>query len=546
MPAYEPGGHQASDSLYDQATSATQVTQIGAKTSVKAVQGVAGAVGGTAAHTYQGIRTVVGRVKYGKPLGPKMTFKGRVSRRVFLLKKRLKESPRSILKGIGTGLKKSPGAYGKGASNTVGASMHGMESGADDELTRLSASSSRLVSQAPRAGVKTIRSGAKALRKAHRSVKRAQLAAKQLKYARSTMQTVKAVARMAASGLSGIGLALLPLAGIIVALIATIGLLMSFFSGQSGCDAGNAVAAGGFGATSGKLEGLKTTQVRGVTAVDYQALGIKPSWFEDDTSAYQFQQCTWWVANRWKMLGLHVDHHMGNGVDWAASAKKHGYPTGDTPRLGAIVSMSGGVLGASAGPYGHVAVVEQIDSDGSIWVSESGTGVFNTYGAPIVDRYSKAALDASKGRYAYIYSTGSTPSTTTGDDAPTGANEVSYAPVGCPVNDAGNAVAASADAKTAQEYAKKTMKEQYGWGDDEYQALLKLWNKESGWNYKAENKSSGAYGIPQSLPGNKMVTMGVDWRTNYQTQINWGLKYIKGRYGTPSRAWAHSQQTNWY
>ena len=60
------------------------------------------------------------------------------------------------------------------------------------------------------------------------------------------------------------------------------------------------------------------------------------------------------------MLGLHVDHHMGNGVDWAASAKKHGYPTGDTPRLGAIVSMSGGVLGASAGPYGHVAVVEQM------------------------------------------------------------------------------------------------------------------------------------------------------------------------------------------
>ena len=152
MPAYEPGGHQASDSLYDQATSATQVTRMGAKTSVKAVQGVAGAVGGTAAHTYQGIRTVVGRVKYGKPLGPKMTFKGRVSRRVFLLRKGLKESPRSMLKGVGTGLRRSPGAYGKGVSNAVGASMHGTESGADDELTRLSASSSRLVSQAPRAG----------------------------------------------------------------------------------------------------------------------------------------------------------------------------------------------------------------------------------------------------------------------------------------------------------------------------------------------------------------------------------------------------------
>lgn len=544
MPAYEPGGHQASDSLYDQVTSATQVIRMGAKTSVKAVQGVAGAVGGTAAHTYQGIRTVVGRVKYGKPLGPKMTFKGRVSRRVFLLRKGLKESPRSMLKGVGTGLRRSPGAYGKGVSNAVGASMHGMESGADDELTRLSASSSRLVSQAPRAGVKTIRSGAKALRKAHGSVRRAQLAAKQLKYARSTMQTVKAVARMVASGLSGIGLALLPLAGIIVALIAAIGLLMSFFSGQSGCDAGNAVAAGGFGATSGKLEGLKTTRVRGVTAVDYQALGIKPSWFEDDTSAYQFQQCTWWVANRWKMLGLHVDHHMGNGVDWAASAKRHGYPTGDTPRLGAIVSMSGGVLGASAGPYGHVAVVEQIDSDGSIWVSESGTGFFNTYGAPVVDQYSKAALDAARGKYTYVYSTGSDPSTPAGTSD---TSEVSYASMGCPVGDgSGNTGAASADAKTAQEYAKKTMKEQYGWGDDEYQALLKLWNKESGWNYKAENKSSGAYGIPQSLPGNKMATMGVDWRMNYQTQINWGLKYIRDRYGTPSRAWAHNQQTNWY
>ncbi|WP_436519616.1 lytic transglycosylase domain-containing protein [Actinoplanes sp. HUAS TT8] len=85
-----------------------------------------------------------------------------------------------------------------------------------------------------------------------------------------------------------------------------------------------------------------------------------------------------------------------------------------------------------------------------------------------------------------------------------------------------------------------------GFGLDQFACLNKLWNKESGWNYRAENRSSGAYGIPQSLPGSKMASFGSDWKTNPATQIKWGLDYIKKRYDTPCGAWNHSVQYNNY
>jgi len=85
-----------------------------------------------------------------------------------------------------------------------------------------------------------------------------------------------------------------------------------------------------------------------------------------------------------------------------------------------------------------------------------------------------------------------------------------------------------------------------GFGLDQMPCLDKLWTKESHWTVTALNKSSGAYGIPQSLPGNKMATAGTDWQTNAATQIAWGLGYIAGSYGTPCAAWGHSQATDWY
>jgi hypothetical protein len=86
----------------------------------------------------------------------------------------------------------------------------------------------------------------------------------------------------------------------------------------------------------------------------------------------------------------------------------------------------------------------------------------------------------------------------------------------------------------------------YGWGREQYSCLVKLWDRESNWRVNAYNASSGAYGIPQALPGNKMATAGPDWLTNPETQINWGINYIKSRYGSPCSALSHSDRHNWY
>jgi hypothetical protein len=85
-----------------------------------------------------------------------------------------------------------------------------------------------------------------------------------------------------------------------------------------------------------------------------------------------------------------------------------------------------------------------------------------------------------------------------------------------------------------------------GFKISQFPCLDKLWKKESGWNHRAANPSSGAYGIPQSLPGSKMASEGSDWKSNPATQIKWGLGYIEGRYGSPCSAWSHSQNVGWY
>jgi len=81
--------------------------------------------------------------------------------------------------------------------------------------------------------------------------------------------------------------------------------------------------------------------------------------------------------------------------------------------------------------------------------------------------------------------------------------------------------------------------------NSQWGCLDSLWNQESGWRYNAEN-ASGAYGIPQALPGSKMASAGADWLTNPATQIKWGLGYIKNVYGTPCNAWAHEVADGWY
>jgi hypothetical protein len=86
----------------------------------------------------------------------------------------------------------------------------------------------------------------------------------------------------------------------------------------------------------------------------------------------------------------------------------------------------------------------------------------------------------------------------------------------------------------------------YKWTPAHFDCLNILWTKESNWRTKAENKSSGAYGIPQALPAEKMSRFGNDYRINPQTQIKWGLLYIKERYKDPCQALSHHHKRNWY
>ena len=100
-------------------------------------------------------------------------------------------------------------------------------------------------------------------------------------------------------------------------------------------------------------------------------------------------------------------------------------------------------------------------------------------------------------------------------------------------------------AAQAQTYAAGAAA-QYGWTGQHWTNLVKLWNRESSWLWYSENASSGAYGIPQSLPGSKMASFGANWRDDAAVQIDWGLNYIAQRYGNPTKAWEHSEQYGWY
>lgn len=100
------------------------------------------------------------------------------------------------------------------------------------------------------------------------------------------------------------------------------------------------------------------------------------------------------------------------------------------------------------------------------------------------------------------------------------------------------------DTARIKEITAQIAQERYGWGADQMACLDALWEKESNWNTFAVNPTSGAYGIPQSWPAEKLAEAGEDWRTNPIMQVEWGLEYIKQAYGDPCTVW--SGYTNWY
>jgi hypothetical protein len=122
-------------------------------------------------------------------------------------------------------------------------------------------------------------------------------------------------------------------------------------------------------------------------------------------------------------------------------------------------------------------------------------------------------------------------------------------PASPPSSGSGNApvlVFQPANPGSAQAIAQQLMPS-FGFSvSGQFGCLDSLWQRESGWNYLATNATSGAYGIPQALPGGKMASAGSDWQTNPATQIKWGLGYIQGTYGTPCGAWNHEEADGWY
>jgi hypothetical protein len=92
----------------------------------------------------------------------------------------------------------------------------------------------------------------------------------------------------------------------------------------------------------------------------------------------------------------------------------------------------------------------------------------------------------------------------------------------------------------------RSLVRRFGWQPWQFHYLDRLWAHESGWNRYASNPDSGAYGIPQAVPGNAMASAGPDWRWNARTQILWGMRYIRGRYGSLYGAWQHECSYGWY
>jgi hypothetical protein len=113
-------------------------------------------------------------------------------------------------------------------------------------------------------------------------------------------------------------------------------------------------------------------------------------------------------------------------------------------------------------------------------------------------------------------------------------------------NSAAQSPAGTTSASGSAQQLAQAMLASFGWSSSQFSCLDPLWAHESGWSVTAANAGSGAYGIPQALPGSRMASAGPDWQTNAATQIKWGLKYIKGTYGSPCGAWSHEEATGWY
>ena len=259
-------------------------------------------------------------------------------------------------------------------------------------------------------------------------------------------------------------------------------------------------------------------------------------------TGYYFGNCTdfvIWRVNRdagvlhepWTYNNYNTTPGGGHGYQWALPTALPGWVETDKPSPGDIISFQPGSQGGRwSAEFGHVAYIGQVLVNGAITVENYGTGEY------FITNYTASEL-------SQLVSTG---------QATIKHNPHSKVKIkkigGSSIVDPGGGYKGAGGPlpPEAAKAAAKSMLPAYGWDESQYQCLEIMWTKESAWDYAAENPGSGAYGIPQSLPADKMGSIAPDWRTNAVTQIKWGLGYIKERYGSPCEAWAWWQAHNWY
>ncbi|MGO4191978.1 hypothetical protein AB4Y67_09940 [Arthrobacter sp. YAF17] len=218
---------------------------------------------------------------------------------------------------------------------------------------------------------------------------------------------------------------------------------------------------------------------------------------------------------------------------------------GTTGRRAAVVAAACAVL-VGVGAAGHASET----------AARNATAGTSTEAAPTADALTHLDFERVRVDNQTTFPTGGAAAQSTEvkpaeAPAPAAAPALAAAPAPAPAPAAAPAPApapapvAIDDPAGAQAYAASQLGS-HGWAVDQMQCLTKLWTKESDWKTTATNKSSGAYGVAQALPAEKMASAGADYRTNYRTQINWGLKYVKDRYGSPCGALNFHYAHNWY
>lgn len=386
----------------------------------------------------------------------------------------------------------------------------------------------RLTARVRKAGLKnSVKAAKKKIAKvngkvAAKAVNRAAAAA-----SRAVTQLIARIVAIIAVKMTALLIFMIPIIAVIVVVAIVLSFLPSWLGGYEEEQKAKGGAAGVVAAGMGD---------------DYPYKGMGSSSANPDTG-YFYGNCTdfaIWRVNRddgvtkspWKHVNSNTTPAGGHGYQWGNDSALPGWEKVSTPTPGDIISFQPGAQGGRwNASFGHVAYVGQVGADGSMVTENYGDAEY------FLENYTPDMVKqlVSSGQAVIKHNPNSKLKIKT-ENGVTTVDNANYAAAGTSVGD-------------AQAYAKTQMKA-YGWDDNQFACLVELWNHESGWNYTADNPTSDAYGIPQALPGEKMASEGADWATNPQTQIRWGLKYIKDRpdYGSPCAAWTLWQQRSphWY